>query len=271
MSIYAIGDVQGCFDELLHLLETIEFNEHTDQLWFVGDLVNRGANSLDTLRFIKNLGSAAITVLGNHDIHCLVSAHFPKRTKKKDTLHAIFNAPDRDELLDWLRQQPLFHYAHGFGLLHAGLPPQWDLAQTQKMARIAETALRGADYKYILGQLYDTQTDFWSDELTEMEQLRFIFNCFTRMRFCDKNGRLDFENSGEIGSQPAHLMPWFTLPERQTAQTKLIFGHWAALGFHVAQNCYAIDTGCVWGRELTAIRLEGETVQRFSVPSTSPW
>jgi len=107
--------------------------------------------------------------------------------------------------------------------------------------------------------------------LTEMEQLRFIFNCFTRMRFCDKNGRLDFENSGEIGSQPAHLMPWFTLPERQTAQTKLIFGHWAALGFHVAQNCYAIDTGCVWGRELTAIRLEGETVQRFSVPSTSPW
>lgn len=270
MSIYAIGDVQGCFDELLHLLDFIAFDEHSDQLWFVGDLVNRGKNSLETLRFVKNLGSAAVTVLGNHDIHLLVSASFPERAKKKDTLHAILNAPDCDELLDWLRQQPLFHYAHDFGLLHAGLPPQWDLAQTQKMARLAETALRGADYKQLLAQLYDNQPNVWSEDLTGIEQLRFIINCFTRMRFCDKEGRLDFENSGELGSQPAHLMPWFMLPERKTAQTKLIFGHWSALGFYAEKNCYAIDTGCVWGRELTALRLNADTIKRFSVSSTIP-
>jgi bis(5'-nucleosyl)-tetraphosphatase (symmetrical) len=239
-------------------------------LWFVGDLVNRGAKSLETLRFVKQLGSAAITVLGNHDIHLLVTAIFPERIKKKDTLNAILNAPDKDELLDWLRQQPLFHYAHGFGLLHAGLPPQWDLAQTQSMATLAETALRGSNYQTLLSQLYDNQPDVWTDELNGMAQLRFIINCFTRMRFCEVNGRLDFENSGELGSQPAHLFPWFALPDRKTANTKLIFGHWSALGYYTGQNCYAIDTGCIWGRELTAIRLDNDTVQPFSVKSKPP-
>ena len=265
MSIYAIGDVQGCFDELLHLLDLIEFNEHTDQLWFTGDLVNRGDKSLETLRFVKNLGAAAVTVLGNHDIHLLVTAIFPEKIKKKDTLQTIFSAPDRDELLDWLRQQPLFHYAHDFGLLHAGLPPQWDLAQTQAMATLAQNALRGADYQNVLAQLYGNQPDLWSNNLEGMAQVRFIFNCFTRMRFCDKFGRLDFEYNGELGTQPAHLLPWFDVPERKTAQTKLIFGHWAALGFYKKKNCYALDTGCVWGHALTTLRLEDS--QPFSVSS----
>ena len=265
MSIYAIGDIQGCFDDLMRLLDKIEFDENSDQLWFVGDFVNRGEKSLETLRFVKNLGSAAVTVLGNHDIHLLVTANFPERIKKKDTMHAIFAAPDCDELLDWLRHKPLFHYENGFGLLHAGLPPQWDLLQTIVMARLAEQALRANDYKNLLAQLYGNSPDLWTGELTGIEQIRFIINCFTRMRFCDKNGRLDFENSGELGSQSSNLKPWFELPQRKTYDTKLIFGHWSALGFHVSQNCYAIDTGCVWGRELTALQLDSDGVKRFSV------
>ena len=267
MAIYAIGDVQGCFDDLVRLLDEIEFNEHSDQLWFVGDLVNRGEKSLETLRFIKNLGTAAVTVLGNHDIHLLITANFPVRIKKKDTLQAIFNAPDCDELLDWLRHKPLFHYENGVGLLHAGLPPQWDLLQTIVMARLAEQALQSEDYKTLLMQLYGNSPDLWTTELTGIEQLRFIINCFTRIRFCDKNGRLDFQNSGELGSQPSNLKPWFDVPQRKTADVKLVFGHWSALGFYETQNCYGSDTGCIWGRELTALRLDSNNVKRFSITS----
>lgn len=269
MATYAIGDIQGCFDELLQLLDKIAFNENTDQLWFVGDLVNRGAKSLETLRFVKKLGSAAMIVLGNHDIHLLVAANFPERVKRKDTIQAILDAPDCDELLNWLRQKPLFHYDETLkiGLLHAGLPPQWDLTQTQNMARLAENALQADDYQHFLAQLYGDLPDLWSEDLKGVEQLRFIFNCFTRMRFCDAFGRLDFINNGEIGSQPAHLMPWFNVRNRKTANIKLIFGHWAALGFHEEQNCFAIDTGCVWGNELTALRLDSGKFERVSVPS----
>jgi len=258
MATYAIGDVQGCFDELLALLDKISFDKNRDRLWFVGDLVNRGAKSLETLRFIKNLDSAAITVLGNHDIHLLVAANFPKRIKRKDTIQPILDAPDCDELLNWLRQKPLFHYDETLeiGLLHAGLPPQWDLAQTQTMARLAEKALQADDYRDFLAELYGDLPNLWSDDLQGIEQLRFIFNCFTRMRFCDENGRLDFDNNGELGSQPANLFPWFQIENRKTANTKLVFGHWAALGFYEGNNCFGIDTGCVWGHELTALRLE---------------
>lgn len=263
MSIYAIGDVQGCFDELMRLLDKIQFNENSDKLWFVGDLVNRGDNSLETLRFIKNLGSSAITVLGNHDIHLLVTANFPEKIKRKDTMQAIFAAPDCEELVNWLRKQPLFHYENGFGLLHAGLPPQWNLAQTQAMAKLAQQALQTDNYANLLAELYGNLPDIWSENLTGLEKIRFIINCFTRMRFCDKNGRLNFENSGELGSQPSNLKPWFELPQRKTADVKLIFGHWSALGFYQSHNCYAIDTGCVWRRELTALRLDD--LKRFSV------
>jgi bis(5'-nucleosyl)-tetraphosphatase (symmetrical) len=192
-----------------------------------------------------------------------VTANFPERIKRKDTMHAIFAAPDCDELVNWLRHKPLFHYENGFGLLHAGLPPQWDLLQTIVMAKLAEQALQADDYANLLAQLYGNSPNLWSGELAGIEQIRFIINCFTRMRFCDKNGRLEFENSGELGSQPPHLKPWFELPQRKTADVKLIFGHWSALGFYQSHNCYAIDTGCVWGRELTALRLDDLT--RFSV------
>jgi len=268
MAIYAIGDIQGCLDELLALLDKIAFDEKKDQLWFVGDLVNRGAKSLETLRFVKKLGDVAVTVLGNHDVHLLVAAHFPERVKHKDTIQPILDATDCDELLQWLRQKPLFHYDETLkmGLLHAGLPPQWDLLQTQAMARLAEQALQAND-KNFLAQLYGDRPDVWTDDLDGMERLRFIFNCFTRMRFCDSNGRLNFKYNGELGSQPAYLLPWFEVEQRKTADVKLIFGHWAALGFYTGKNCFSIDTGCVWGNELTALRLDSGRFEQFHVAS----
>jgi bis(5'-nucleosyl)-tetraphosphatase (symmetrical) len=270
MAVYAIGDIQGCFDELLKLLELINFNDKHDQLWFVGDLVNRGEKSLETLRFVKSLGENAITVLGNHDIHLLASVCFPERIKKKDTMQAIYHAEDRDELLTWLRQQPLFHYDDTLkmGLLHAGLPPQWDLAKTKKMAILAQNMLKSDSYQELLGQLYSNQPDIWSKNLKDIDLYRFIINCFTRMRYCDKHGRLDFDYKGELNSQPKYLQPWFSLPKRKTAQITLIFGHWSTLGYFEGYNCYAIDAGCVWGRELVALRLDSPNhVQKFSVPS----
>lgn len=264
MSIYAIGDIQGCHDELLRLLDTINFNENTDQLWFAGDLVNRGPKSLETLRFVKALGDAAVTVLGNHDLHLLAAACSPEQTSKHDTLAPVLKAPDRDELLDWLRHRPLFHYNEDFCLLHAGLPPQWDFNKTRKMALFAERALKGPDYQRLLTHMYGNKPDIWSPTLTGMAKLRFIINCFTRMRYCDAYGRLDFINSGPLGSQPEKLMPWFQVPKRKNANLRIIFGHWSTLGYYEGNNCYAIDTGCLWGGQLTALKL-GEQVQRFSI------
>ncbi|WP_394754480.1 symmetrical bis(5'-nucleosyl)-tetraphosphatase [Crenothrix sp.] len=264
MSIYAIGDIQGCFDDLLRLLDTVSFNEHTDQLWFAGDLVNRGPKSLETLRFVKSLGMAAISVLGNHDMHLLASSCLPKLSPKKDSFSPILEASDRDELMHWLRHRPLFHYNDDFCLLHAGIPPQWDFKTTQEMAAIAEAALRSPDYFLFLKQMYGNKPDIWSAKLKGMSRLRFIINCFTRMRYCDSNGRLDFANTGAIGSQPEGLMPWFAVPDRKSQAMRIIFGHWSTLGYYEGDNCYAIDTGCLWGKQLTAIKL-GDPVQRFSI------
>ncbi len=264
MSIYAIGDIQGCFDDLLRLLDTLSFNENTDQLWFAGDLVNRGPKSLETLRFVKSLGKSAITVLGNHDMHLLAASCLPKIANKKDTLSQVLEAPDRDELIHWLRHQPLFHYNDDFCLLHAGLPPQWDFKKTQKMALLAEQVLKGSDYQDFLKQMYGNKPNIWSASLKGVSRLRFIINCFTRMRYCDVNGRLDFANSGPLGSQPKELLPWFEVPKRKNADMRVIFGHWSTLGYYEGKNCYAIDTGCLWGGQLTAIKL-GEQVERFSI------
>ncbi len=264
MSIYAIGDIQGCFDELLRLLDSLSFNEHADQLWFAGDLVNRGPKSLETLRFVKSLGDTAITVLGNHDLHLLAASCAPKIAHKKDSLLPILEAPDSDELIDWLRHRPLFHFNDDFCLVHAGLPPQWDFKRTQKMAMLAEQALRGANYQAFLKQMYGNKPNIWSSNLKGGERLRFIVNCFTRMRYCDADGRLDFIHSGPPGSQPKGLVPWFDAPKRKNADMRIIFGHWSSLGYYEGPNCYAIDTGCLWGGQLTALRL-GEQVQRFSI------
>ena len=264
MSIYAIGDIQGCFDDLLRLLDTISFNENTDQLWFAGDLVNRGPKSLETLRFVKSLGSSAITVLGNHDMHLLAASCLQKIANKKDALSKVLEASDRDELIYWLRHRPLFHYNDDFCLLHAGLPPQWDFKKTQKMALVAERVLKGPDYQAFLKQMYGNKPNIWSASLKGVARLRFIINCFTRMRYCDINGRLDFANTGPLGSQPKNLMPWFEVPKRKNADMRIIFGHWSTLGYYEGPNCYAIDTGCLWGGQLTALKL-GEQVQRISI------
>lgn len=264
MSIYAIGDIQGCHDELLRLLDAIGFNENTDQLWFAGDLVNRGPKSLETLRFVKSLGDAAVTVLGNHDLHLLAAACSPEEAGKHNSLAPVLSAPDRDELLDWLRHRPLFHYNADFCLLHAGLPPQWDFNKTRKMALFAERALRSHDYRRLLMHMYGNKPDIWSPTLTGMNKLRFIINCFTRVRYCDAYGRLDFVHSGPLGSQPEKLTPWFQVPKRKSANMRIIFGHWSSLGYYEGNNCYAIDTGCLWGGQLTALKLGGQ-VERFSI------
>jgi bis(5'-nucleosyl)-tetraphosphatase (symmetrical) len=242
----------------------IAFNEQSDQLWFAGDLVNRGPKSLETLRFVKSLGPAAITVLGNHDMHLLAAACAEKSTHQKDTLSQVLDAPDREELIDWLRHRPLFHCNDDFCLVHAGLPPQWDLKKAQKMAFLAEKTLTSPDYRIFLKQMYGNKPNIWSANLKGNRKLRFIINCFTRMRFCDAEGRLDFANSGPLGSQPKNLFPWFEAPNRKNAELRVIFGHWSTLGYYEGSNCYAIDTGCLWGGKLTALKL-GDPVQRVSI------
>ncbi|PKM12687.1 MAG: diadenosine tetraphosphatase [Gammaproteobacteria bacterium HGW-Gammaproteobacteria-3] len=264
MSIYAIGDIQGCYDDLLRLLDALKFDEHSDQIWFAGDLVNRGPKSLETLRFVKSLGDAAITVLGNHDLHLLATAHAVRAERKKDSLSQVLEAPDRDELLDWLRQRPLLHYQNDFCLVHAGLPPQWDLVTAQSMARDVETVLKSPDYRVFLKRMYGNKPNIWSPNLTGVERQRFIVNCFTRMRYCDDNGRMDFNHSGAIGSQPKGLKPWFMLPNRKNADVRIVFGHWSTLGYYKGHNCYCIDSGCLWGGSLTALHL-GETIYRVSI------
>ncbi len=264
MATYAIGDIQGCYDDLLRLLDKIKFDKKKDRLWFVGDLVNRGPKSLETLRFIKSLGHSAITVLGNHDLHLLAVACHHSPMRSKDTLNPILQAKDRDELLLWLRHRPLFYYDNDFCLLHAGLPPQWDFVTAKKMAMNVEKELRSKHYTTFLKQMYGNQPDCWSDKLKGIEQLRFTVNCFTRMRFCDAKGRLDFHYSGKVGSQPKHLIPWFELAHRKTKHLKIIFGHWSALGYQQKNNCYGIDTGCLWGGQLTALKLD-KKMERISI------
>jgi bis(5'-nucleosyl)-tetraphosphatase (symmetrical) len=266
MAIYAIGDIQGCYDELLNLLDLIGFNPANDQLWFVGDLVNRGPKSLETLRLIKSLGDSAITVLGNHDLHLLAASCAPLSTNRKTALNQVLIAPDRDELIDWLRYRPLFHYNDQFCMVHAGISPQWDFTQTQKMAHAVESVLQSKDYKKLLKAMYGETPDLWSPQLSGMARLRYAINCFTRMRYCTKAGRLDLNFSGSPGSQPATLMPWFNVPGRKNFDHKIVFGHWSSLGYYQGNGCYAIDTGCLWGGQLTALRL-GDEVARFSVDS----
>lgn len=265
MAIYAIGDIQGCYDDLLRLLDVIQFNPENDQLWFVGDLVNRGSKSLETLRFVKNLGDSAITVLGNHDLHLLAIYYLQKKAKKKDSLDAILKAPDKEELLDWLRTRPLFHYNDEYCLLHAGLPPQWDFAQTKEMAILLEQVLQGDNYIDFFKQMYGDLPNKWSDDLHGIERLRFTLNCFTRLRYCEADGTMDFHYKGSPGTQPEHLQPWFSVKNRKSIGMKIVFGHWSTLGFYQGNHCYGIDTGCLWGGQLTALKLDSNQPQRISI------
>ncbi len=263
MAVYAIGDLQGCFEELQGLLELIAFDPARDRLWFAGDLVNRGPRSLETLRFVRSLN--AVTVLGNHDLHLLASACLPRARKRKDTLQQIIDAPDAEQLLDWLRHQPLLHHDDdlGYTLVHAGLPPQWDLATARACAAEVEGVLQSADYKTFFSNMYGDQPQIWSASLQGWERLRFITNCLTRLRYCDGEGRLALEEKGPPGSQPQHLRPWFDWPQRRSQAMRILFGHWSTLGAYDAPGVHALDTGCLWGGTLSACRLDKAGVQRF--------
>jgi bis(5'-nucleosyl)-tetraphosphatase (symmetrical) len=257
MATYAIGDIQGCYTSFRRLLDQINLDPAKDKLWFVGDLVNRGPDSLAVLRFVRDLGQQAVVVLGNHDLHLLARAEGHDRNAKKDNLDDVLTAPDRDELLHWLRHRPLAHYSATKDVLmvHAGVPPQWDLAQTLACARELETALRKPGYQRFLTAMYGDHPPLWSQDLIGMDRLRFITNCLTRMRYCTADGRLDLTAKGPPGSQPAGYLPWFQAPGRATKGVRIVFGHWSALGWRASDNVWCLDTGCLWGGAMTALRL----------------
>ncbi len=268
MSIYAIGDVQGCRDALQSLLERIHFDASRDRLWFTGDLVNRGPQSAEVLRFVRGLGDRAVTVLGNHDLHLLAVASGCGEVTARDSLDEILNASDRDGLLDWLRRRPLLHHDEdlGFTLTHAGLLPQWDLETAQAVAREVEDALQSQTGRGFFGNMYGDEPHRWQDTLNGWQRLRVIVNGFTRLRFCDGEGRMDFQYKGPPGSQPAHLLPWFQVPGRRSKTLRIIFGHWSLLSVRNEDGVICLDTGCVWGRALTAVRLAPGPLAFFAAP-----
>lgn len=268
MAIYAVGDIQGCHTELVRLLEVIHFDPAQDQLWLVGDLVNRGPDSLAVLRLVKSLGDAAITVLGNHDLHLLAVAEGTASLGRSDTLDEVLGAPDRDELLDWLRNQRLLHVEGNFVLVHAGLSPDWTVVQAAQLAHEVETVLRGKDYAKFLAHMYGNQPKTWSNDLTGYKRLRMITNALTRMRICTDTGAMEFRFKGEYSRIPDGYRAWYEVPGRASSRVTMIFGHWSALGLLVKDNIIALDTGCLWGGPLTAIRLEDRRV--FQVSSAAP-
>ncbi|MGA2841570.1 MAG: symmetrical bis(5'-nucleosyl)-tetraphosphatase [Steroidobacteraceae bacterium] len=258
MALYVIGDIQGCDAELGALLQVLKFSVDRDRLWFVGDLVNRGPESLQTLRRVRALGDAATVVLGNHDLHLLAVARGQARIRSGDTLDDILAAPDRDALLEWLLGRPLLHedQALNLCLVHAGLAPQWDIATARSCAREFEQALR-KNPERLFEQMYGDEPNRWDDRLAGAERLRFIVNCFTRLRYVDAHGRLALRAKGS--PKKAHtksLVPWFEAPDARWHGPRVVFGHWSTLGFFSNSNVISLDTGCVWGGTLTALRLD---------------
>ncbi len=268
MAVYAIGDIQGCYDELRRALDALEFDPAIDHLWCVGDLVNRGPKSLDVLRFVSSLGKAAICVLGNHDLHLLALAAGNPKPRNETSLASVLTAPDRDELLHWLRHRPLLHFdpAADFLMLHAGLPPQWDLTTAISCAQELEQVLRSSDADEFLLQMYGNKPDRWTPELSGIARWRFITNCLTRLRYCDADGRLALREKGPPGSQAKGRIPWFDHPQRATRDQRIVFGHWSTLGYVARHNVWALDTGCLWGGALTVLRLDQTPLAPHSVP-----
>jgi bis(5'-nucleosyl)-tetraphosphatase (symmetrical) len=258
MALYAIGDIQGCDTELGRLLTAIDFSADRDQLWFVGDLVNRGPESLRVLRRIHALGAAATVTLGNHDLHLLAVVLGQARLRSDDTLDSILAAPDRDKLLEWLIAQPLLHEDPALNLcmVHAGLAPQWDMAAARGCAREFEAALRKNPQR-VFQQMYGDEPDRWHDDLAGAERLRFIVNCFTRLRYVDAQGRLALRAKGSPKkTQGKPLIPWFDAANARWRGPRIVFGHWSTLGFFSNTDVTGLDTGCVWGGSLTALRLD---------------
>ncbi len=265
MAVYVIGDVQGCYGPLQKLLCKIDFEPRRDHLWFVGDLVNRGPESLEVVRFVRGLGSGAQVVLGNHDLNLLAVSVGARPVKTPDTLTSFLAASDRDELLDWLRFRPLLHHdvALGVVMVHAGVDPAWSLSQSKALAGEVEAVLQ-ANPGDFLRHMYGDQPDRWRDSLSGWARLRCITNIFTRMRYCDRNGRIDVGHAGPPGTQPPSLRPWFDWP-RQLRGARLVFGHWSTLGARSVNEAICLDSGCVWGRRLTSVRLDSTEIQFDSV------
>lgn len=258
MATYAIGDIQGCYDELQQLLEHLDFDETRDQLWFVGDLVNRGPKSLEVLRFVKSLGEAAITVLGNHDLHLLALAYGNPRHKNSSNLNDVLAATDRDELIHWLRHRPLLHRdkSLAFSMVHAGLAPQWSMKTARACAREVEKVLRGDQHIEYFLNMYGNDPKRWNEDLKGMDRWRFITNCFTRLRYCAPDGSLLLQLKGMPGENTHKHYPWFAHPQRASRKKRILFGHWSTLGYQVSHNTWALDSGCLWGGQLTALRID---------------
>jgi bis(5'-nucleosyl)-tetraphosphatase (symmetrical) len=256
--VYLIGDVQGCCGALQRLLDAIGFSPSRDRIIVLGDLVNRGPDSLGTLRLLRDLGDAATCLLGNHDLHLLAVAHGIRKVHRSDTLTDILDATDRDAWIDWLRNRRMALHQHGWLMVHAGVPPPWTLQTTLLLAAEVEQQLRGPDLHAFLAVMYGNQPDRWSDSLVGPDRLRFAINALTRTRFVSADGALDFDTKEGAGSAPPGLVPWFEHPERRTTGVPMAFGHWSTLGLIHRPDLLALDTGCVWGGRLSAARLGPE-------------
>ena len=264
MATYAIGDLQGCFFSFKDLLKKIQFNPAHDRLWFVGDLINRGPGSLDVMRWMFDYQSSVVTVLGNHDLHTLVVAEGFVSAHRSDTIQSLLDAPDAPELLGWLRQQPLVHFEHGYLMVHAGLLPEWTVDQAIVLGTEVNLALQAPNYREFLQHMYGNDPKRWDDGLTGWDRLRVITNAMTRLRICSTEGEMEFKFKGELENIPNGYQPWFDLTQRASVNTPIVFGHWSALGLQHKNNVYSLDTGCLWGGHLSAMRLEDRRI--FQVP-----
>ena len=260
MATYAIGDVQGCYDELQALLARIGFNRAHDRLWFVGDLVNRGPKSLEVLRFVKELGDRAVVVLGNHDLHLLTQFEGLERKRADDTFNDVLGAPDAQELIDWIRTRPMMHVERNFAMVHAGLLPKWTIERALSLGQEVEAALRAPNYRDFLANMYGSKPERWDDSLTGWDRLRVIVNAMTRMRFCTAEGAMGFQTKSNI--TPPGYLPWYQT--RTGAEPAIVFGHWSAQGLKLSERIAALDTGCVWGGSLSALRLEDRWLAQVS-------
>ncbi len=257
----AFGDIQGCRDAYRRLLAKVA-PSHDTPLWFAGDIINRGPESLATLRDLIALGDRAVTILGNHDLHLLSVSAGIRKSKKGDTLDDILSAPDVEDLLHWVRHRPIAHFDHDILMVHAGVLPQWDVTTTLELADEFQKALRAPNWKETLAGLYGNEPNKWKPKLKGIERLRVICNALTRLRFCKADGEMDFSSSGALDMAPAGCVPWFDVPARKTSNVTVVFGHWAALGLVVRDNVIGLDSGCVWGEELTAVRLTKNPAER---------
>lgn len=263
---YLIGDIQGCCGAFDALLKAIDFSPSRDRLYLLGDLVNRGPSSLDTLRLIRQLGDSAVSLLGNHDLHLLAMAHGVRKPHKGDTLAEVLAAPDREALLDWLRHRRMAVHEQGWLMVHAGVVPQWDLALTLQLAGEVETLLRSPELPDFLQTMYGDEPNRWSVDLTGYARAKFTINVLTRLRFCDASGRMDFKTKDGADGAPAGFTPWFDAPGRKTAGVPIAFGHWSTLGFLERPDLLSLDTGCVWGGRLSAVRVDGGRRELIQVP-----